>query len=185
MSKTRRQDRAAGARAGEEAGQPRPAEIGDVPVIPAVVDGLVVMSAFRMLPAYGRTGDTWTVILREYLDPAAGNRYRVRRVREATAPARWIVIEDETGADSLAWTEAMLLFSRLASIEAAPAAAQLREERDTARRDRREHPHDDECPQCHRVNWSQADVPACLSCGYSTADPRSLLQEDRHLAREL
>src|ERR1039457_4340589 len=48
-------------------------------VMPAEVDGMPVMSVFRQLPAYGRLNSTWLVILREALDPAGGNRYRLCR----------------------------------------------------------------------------------------------------------
>ena len=104
------------------------APAADRDTMPTEVDGMQVMSAFRQLPSYGSLACTWTVILRESLDPA-GNRYRLCRVRRAGAEGQWEVIEAEPGAGSLSWTSAALWFGRVVRIDATPDDGPLQEDR--------------------------------------------------------
>ena len=104
---------------GRPAGRPADAASG----MPAEVDGMPVRAAIRQPPAvYGRLDYTWDVILREALDPANGNRYRLCRVRHAgsAGAARWEVIDADPGARGLTWTTAAMRFARTALTAAAP-----------------------------------------------------------------
>jgi hypothetical protein len=101
--------------------------------MPAEVDGMPVVSAFRRLPAYGRLNSTWLVILRETLDPAGGNKYRLCRVRRSGAAGQWEVTEAEPGAESLSWASAALWFARVVKIDATPDDGPLQEDRHLTR----------------------------------------------------
>lgn len=92
---------------------PTPAPAESPEVMPAAVHGEPVVSAFRHLPLYGRTSDTYTVITRAPAPgPGRGDRYSVLRARFAPALGRWSI---DTGYDvqaGLHWTEAAEAFTR-------------------------------------------------------------------------
>lgn len=83
----------------------------DPGTMPASVHGETVMSAFRQLPLYGRTGDTYTVITR---DENNGNpeRYSVFRTRFAPALGRWSIDTDYAVDSGLSWTRAASEFTQ-------------------------------------------------------------------------
>jgi len=109
---------------------PPPGESGDA--MPTVVNGMLVVSAFRILPVYGRLDFTWRVILRDHDAGWDGNTttpatYTVTRVRWATADPRvadgeWQDIDtnDNEGFRGLTWTIAALTFARMIRPDAAP-----------------------------------------------------------------
>lgn len=105
---------------------PPPGETGDV--MPAVVNGMLVVSAFRILPGYGSITFTWRVILRDreaqWDDPAT---YTVTRVRwTAAAPGvadgewRDIDADDNENFRSLPWTTAARTYTRMLTLDAIP-----------------------------------------------------------------
>jgi len=73
----------------------------DPGVMPAAVHGEPVVSAFRHLPPYGRTDDTYTVITR-----GEDGRYCVFRTRFAPALGRWSIDTDYAVDSGLSWTAA-------------------------------------------------------------------------------
>ena len=109
---------------------PPPGESGDM--MPVVVNGLLVVSAFRILPIDGSLVFTWLVILRDHdagWDGGAGTpaTYAVTRARWATAApgvadGEWQDIETDTneGFRGLTWTVAALTFARMIQLDAAP-----------------------------------------------------------------
>ena len=105
---------------------PPPGETGDV--MPAVVNGMLVVSAFRILPVYGSITFTWRVILRDreaqWDDPAT---YTVTRVRwTAAAPGvadgewRDIDADDNENFRGLPWTTAARTYARMLTLDAFP-----------------------------------------------------------------
>jgi hypothetical protein len=105
---------------------PPPGETGDV--MPTVVNGMLVMSAFRILPVYGSIAFTWRVILRDHEaqwdDPAT---YTVTRVRwTAAAPGvadgEWQDLDADGNEDfrGLTWTLAASTFVRMLKLDAIP-----------------------------------------------------------------
>jgi hypothetical protein len=105
---------------------PPPGETGDV--MPTVANGMLVVSAFRILPVYGRAVFTWRVILRdrepEWDAPAT---YAVTRVRwtpaaPGVADGEWqdIDADENEGFRGLAWTIAALTFAHMVKLDAAP-----------------------------------------------------------------
>jgi hypothetical protein len=111
--------------------QPPPGESGDV--MPAVVNGMLVVSAFRILPAvYEPKAVTWRVILRgreAQRDGRAGTlaTYTVTRVRWATAApgvadGEWqdIDADGNEGFRGLTWTIAARTFAGMISLDAVP-----------------------------------------------------------------
>jgi hypothetical protein len=109
---------------------PPPSESGDA--LPAIVNGMLVVSAFRILPVYGSRIFTWRVILRDHnagWDGHAGTlaTYTVTRVRwtlaaPGIADGEWQDIDaDECeGLRGLTWTIAALTFARMIRLDAVP-----------------------------------------------------------------
>jgi hypothetical protein len=106
--------------------QPPPGETGDV--MPVMVNGMLVMSAFRILPVYGSAVFTWRVILRdreaEWGTPAGYTVTRVRwtPVAPGVADGEWqdIDADGNEGFRGLTWTIAALTFARMVKLDAAP-----------------------------------------------------------------
>ena len=105
---------------------PPPGETGDV--MPTVVNGMLVVSAFRILPVYGRAVVTWRVILRDreaqWDAPATYTVTRVRWTRAApgVADGEWQDIDTDSndGFRGLTWTIAAPTFARMLKLDAAP-----------------------------------------------------------------
>jgi len=109
---------------------PPPDVTGDV--MPTVVNGMLVVSAFRILPDPGSLTFTWRVILRDHDagwdgTPTAPDTYTITRVRWATAApgvahGEWQDIDanENEGFRGLAWTLAALNFARMLRLDAAP-----------------------------------------------------------------
>jgi len=111
---------------GPVTGPPTPGETGDV--MPTVVNGMLVVSAFRILPVYGSIVFTWRVILRDreaqWADPAT---YTVTRVRwtpaaPGVADGEWRDIDADGNENfrRLTWTTAALTFARMLKLDAIP-----------------------------------------------------------------
>lgn len=83
----------------------------DPETMPAAVHGEPVVSAFRHLPLYGRTDDTWTVITRDSASPATSPRYSVFRARFAPALGRWSIDTDYPVETGLPWITAATRFT--------------------------------------------------------------------------
>lgn len=105
---------------------PPPGETGDV--MPAVVNGMLVVSAFRILPVYGSIVFTWRVILRDreaqWDDPATYTVTRVRwtPVAPGVADGEWRDIDGDGSENfrGLTWTIAALAFARMLKLDAMP-----------------------------------------------------------------
>lgn len=78
----------------------------DPGTMPASVHGETVVSAFRHLPLYGRTDDTWTVITLSEGGPETERRYCVFRSRFAPALGRWSIDTGYPVESGLSWTSA-------------------------------------------------------------------------------
>src|SRR5262249_54012986 len=105
---------------------PPPGETGDV--MPAVVNGMLVVSAFRILPVCGSIVFTWRVILRDreaqWDDPAT---YTVTRVRwtpaapgAAAGKGRHTDADANENTGALTWPSAARPFARMLKLDAAP-----------------------------------------------------------------
>lgn len=96
--------------------------------MPTVVNGMLVMSAFRILPGDGTGIFSWRVILRDHeAQWDTPVTYTVTRVHwTATAPGvadyewRDIDVDANEGFRGLTWTLAALTFTRMLRIDAAP-----------------------------------------------------------------
>ena len=85
----------------------------DPGTMPAAVHGEEVVSAFRHLPLYGRTDDTYTVItLAQYGTPSLP-RYNVFRARFAPALGRWSIDTVYPVRNGLPWNDATRIFAGL------------------------------------------------------------------------
>ena len=78
----------------------------DPGTMPAAVHGEEVVSAFRHLPLYGRTDDTYTVITRAQYGTPSLPRYNVFRARFAPALGRWSIDTDYEVRSGLPWNDA-------------------------------------------------------------------------------
>jgi hypothetical protein len=76
--------------------------------MPASVHGEPVVSAFRHLPLYGRTDDTYTVITR-----GEDNLYCVFRARFTPALGRWSIDTNYDACSGLSWDSATRIFTAL------------------------------------------------------------------------
>jgi hypothetical protein len=106
--------------------QPPPGETGDV--MPVVVNGMLVVSAFRILPVYGRIVFTWRVILRDHeAEWDAPASYTVTRaewtpVAPGVADGEWqdIDVNINEGFRGLPWWTAVGTFTRMLKLDAMP-----------------------------------------------------------------
>lgn len=78
----------------------------DPNVMPASVHGEAVVSAFRQLPLYGLTDDTYTVITQDAASSPVKPRYSVFRARFAPALERWSIDTNYAVDSGLSWTQA-------------------------------------------------------------------------------
>lgn len=86
----------------------------DPDVMPASVHGETVVSAFRHLPLYGVTADTYTVVtLDTASSPESARRYSVFRTRFAPALGRWSIDTGHEVRGGLSWAYAAEVFTRL------------------------------------------------------------------------
>jgi hypothetical protein len=83
----------------------------DPGVMPAAVHGEPVVSAFRHLPPYGRTDDTYTVITLSEGGPEDEQRYCVFRARFAPTLGRWSIDTDYAVDSDLPWRAAASEFA--------------------------------------------------------------------------
>jgi hypothetical protein len=113
---------------GPVAAPPPPGDSGDV--MPPVVNGRLVVSAFRIPPDHGSTVFTWRVILRDCTAEGGGGPwtlagYTVTRARWVTAApgiadGEWQDIDEDAGEGfrGLTWQVAELTFARMIKLDA-------------------------------------------------------------------